>query len=197
MTMGKKIALLRKGRNMTQEALANALGVSNQAVSKWEQDTCCPDIGLLPKIADLFEISLDELFGREVRQQENALPWDDDGVLRAVLYAGQQLILGHEAGSRIEFCYEGPAINVESQFNVVCDCVAGNVHAGGSVTCDDVDGNIHAGGNVTCDCVEGNVCAGGNVNCDEANGNIQAGGNVYCDHAECENITAKGIVQIG
>ena len=50
---------------------------------------------------------------------------------------------------------------------------------------------------MTCDCVEGNVCAGGNVNCDEINGNLQAGGNVYCDHAECENITAKGIVQMG
>ena len=199
MTMGRKIALLRKGKNMTQEALANALGVTNQAVSKWELDTCCPDIALLPKIADLFEVTLDELFGREAPRQESnqALPWGDDGVLRAVVYVGRKLILGHEAGRRIEFCYEGPALNVESQFSVTCDDVQGNVHAGGSVNCDDVDGDVHAGGSVNCDCVDGNVYAGGSVNCDEINGNIQAGGNVHCDHAECESITAKGIVQLG
>lgn len=199
MTMGRKIALLRKGNNMTQEALAKALGVSNQAVSKWEQDVCCPDIALLPKIADLFEITLDELFGREAPQKEvpAQLPWEDDGVLRAVLYAGRQLILGHEACGRIEFCYEGPALNIESQFSVICDDVQGNVQAGGSVTCDDVDGNVHAGGSVNCDCIEGNVYAGGSINCDEINGSIQAGGNVHCDHAECDSITAKGIVQLG
>lgn len=184
MTMGRKIALLRKGQNMTQEALANALGVTNQAVSKWEQDSCCPDIALLPKIAELFEVTLDELFGREAPKQEPAgeLPWEDDGVLRAVIYVGRKLVLGHEAGNRIEFCYEGPALNVESQFGVICDRVHGSIRAGGSVTCDDVDGDIHAGGS---------------VNCDEVNGNIQAGGNVRCDHADCDNIIAKGIVQIG
>lgn len=199
MTMGRKIALLRKGQNMTQEALANALGVTNQAVSKWEQDSCCPDIALLPKIAELFEVTLDELFGREAPKQEPAgeLPWEDDGVLRAVIYVGRKLVLGHEAGSRIEFCYEGPALNVESQFGVICDRVHGSIRAGGSVTCDDVDGDIHAGGSVNCDCVDGNVYAGGSVNCDEVNGNIQAGGNVRCDHADCDNIIAKGIVQIG
>ena len=118
-------------------------------------------------------------------------------MLRAVLYAGRQLILGHEACGRIEFCYEGPALNIESQFSVICDDVQGNVQAGGSVTCDDVDGNVHAGGSVNCDCIEGNVYAGGSINCDEINGSIQAGGNVHCDHAECDSITAKGIVQLG
>ena len=197
MTMGKKIAALRKGQNMTQEALARALGVSNQAVSKWEQEICCPDIVLLPQIADLFEITVDELFGREPMKQKNHLPWEDDGVLRAVVYVGQKLILGHEVGSRIDFCYEGPALRVESQFNVICDRVQGNVQAGGSVTCDDVQGDIRAGGSVTCDCAEGDIYAGGNITCDEANGNVHAGGNVYCDHADGASITAKGIVQIG
>ena len=195
MKMGRKIAALRKGMNLTQEALANALGVTGQAVSKWEQDLCCPDIELLPKIADLFAVTLDELFGRDTGILAQALPWEDDGVLRAVVYVGRKLVLGHEAGSRIDFHYEGPALNVESQFNVVCDAVAGNVSAGGSVTCDDVQGGIRAGGSVTCDCAEGDIHAGGNITCDEANGNIQAGGNVYCDHIECDHINAKGIVQ--
>ncbi|MCD8119586.1 MAG: helix-turn-helix transcriptional regulator [Lachnospiraceae bacterium] len=63
--LGRKIALLRKERNWTQEMLAQVLGVSNQAVSKWESGICCPDVLLLPEIADQFGISLDELFGRE------------------------------------------------------------------------------------------------------------------------------------
>ena len=64
MTFGKQIIHYRKALGMTQEALANALGVSNQAVSKWETDQNCPDVQLLPALADLFGISLDTLFGR-------------------------------------------------------------------------------------------------------------------------------------
>jgi len=195
MTLGKNIAFYRKEKAMTQEALAVALGVTNQAVSKWEADACCPDIQLLPKLADLFGISLDALFGRANQLAEPIpavdLPWENDGVLRAVLYVGHSLILGHPAGERIEFCYEGPALNVESQFSVRCDEVGGDVKAGGSVTCDDVNGSINAAGSVTCDDVNGSIRAGGNVTCDEVSGSIQAGGDVHCDHAEGP-ITANG-----
>ena len=47
-TMGARILRRRKEKGLTQEALANQLGVSNQAVSKWEGDVCCPDLQLLP-----------------------------------------------------------------------------------------------------------------------------------------------------
>ena len=47
--MGARIARYRKENGLTQEALANRLGVTNQAVSKWEGDVCCPDIQLLPQ----------------------------------------------------------------------------------------------------------------------------------------------------
>lgn len=57
----EQIASLRKQKGMTQEELANALGVTNQAVSKWESAQCCPDIQLLPAIAKLFGVSVDEL----------------------------------------------------------------------------------------------------------------------------------------
>lgn len=58
-----QILFLRKQKGLTQEDLASALGVSGQAVSKWESAQCCPDITLLPKIASLFEVSIDELMG--------------------------------------------------------------------------------------------------------------------------------------
>lgn len=176
MTLGKNISRLRKEKGLTQEALANALGVTNQAVSKWEQDSCCPDIQLLPRLAELFGCSIDALFGRQIPSAEATypLPWEDDGVLRAVLFAGRQLILGHPAGERIEFQYEGPALNVHSQFNITCDSVGADVHAGGSVTCDSVYGNISAGGNVTCDEIFGNVQAGGDVRCDHLDSSAPA-----------------------
>ena len=59
----EQIAFLRKQKGLTQEQLANALGVTNQSVSKWESGQCCPDIQLLPAIAELFEVSVDELLG--------------------------------------------------------------------------------------------------------------------------------------
>ena len=65
-TLNETIAALRKERGMTQEELAALLGVSGQAVSKWESGICCPDIGLLPALADVFGVTLDKLMGREM-----------------------------------------------------------------------------------------------------------------------------------
>ena len=64
--INEQIAFLRKQKGLTQEELAIALGVTNQAVSKWESAQCCPDIQLLPAIADLFGVSADELLGRSI-----------------------------------------------------------------------------------------------------------------------------------
>ena len=61
MTLGKRIAALRRQRQLKQENLADLLGISPQAVSKWENDQTCPDIGLLPKLAEILGVSVDEL----------------------------------------------------------------------------------------------------------------------------------------
>lgn len=64
-TIGKQIASLRKEKGIKQEELANFVGVSIQAVSKWENGGV-PDTELLPKIADFFSVSVDSLFGRNI-----------------------------------------------------------------------------------------------------------------------------------
>ncbi len=64
-TLGTTIAKLRRERQIKQEELANFVGVSVQAVSKWENGGM-PDTELLPKIADFFHISIDTLFARDV-----------------------------------------------------------------------------------------------------------------------------------
>ena len=63
MLIGDKIRALRKNKNVTQTELAEALSVSSQSVSKWENHLSAPDITLLPVIARYFGITMDELFG--------------------------------------------------------------------------------------------------------------------------------------
>lgn len=63
-TIGKNIAKLRKAKGVTQDELARFVGVTAQAVSKWENGGV-PDTELLPKIAEYFNVSIDELFGKQ------------------------------------------------------------------------------------------------------------------------------------
>ena len=64
-SLGQRIARLRKNKGLTQEELGDKVGVSSQAVSKWETDSSVPDVMLLVKIANLFDISVDELLGND------------------------------------------------------------------------------------------------------------------------------------
>lgn len=64
-TMGARIASYRKQEKLTQEELGEKLGVSPQAVSKWENDASAPDISLLLPLADTLKVSVENLLGRE------------------------------------------------------------------------------------------------------------------------------------
>lgn len=70
MNIGNKIKVLRKEKGVTQEELANSVGVSFQAVSKWENNIALPDITLLPILAEYFGVSMDELFDFSLRKTE-------------------------------------------------------------------------------------------------------------------------------
>ena len=75
MQLNENIIRLRRARGLTQEDLARALGVSNQAVSKWESGLNCPDIQLLPALAEFFSVSTDELLGVERKAaMEDSVP---------------------------------------------------------------------------------------------------------------------------
>lgn len=90
-TIGGRIKYHRKRLGMTQEQLAARMGVSAQAVSKWENDLSCPDISILPELAALFGISVDELLGKssaetvrtaEPIEEEKQKPWSGSWSLR-------------------------------------------------------------------------------------------------------------------
>lgn len=284
------IILRRRGR-MTQEQLAGKLGLTFQAVSKWENGLSCPDITLLPQIAEIFGVTVDDLFrpispdepaaeadpepepaeepetvgeeppedfgaslgeaisrrvckalkgltklgeagfeGRISRQVEDAisaaadaggkgawafekdcclgscrepgqgaavdgLPWEDDGVYRAVLFRGKTLVTVPVEGKG-SICWQKDldhgllsAFRVEcgdisGPVFVQCGDVAGPVSAGGKVECGDVGGSVSAGGRVNCGDVGESASVCGDVACGDVKGDVKAGANVTADTIE-------------
>lgn len=169
---GQRIAQLRRERGMTQEAMAQKLGITNQAVSKWESDQCCPDIMQLPALADLLGITLDELFGRP-QSAPAELPWPDDNDLHAVCFLGHRLIKhqdiprgGAERGS-VRLDFSGTVDTIQSEFSVQCTntTVHGSIMAGDGVICGDVGGNAQAGDNLRCGNIHGMARAGESIYC--------------------------------
>ncbi len=127
--LGNKIKTLRKQKNISQEVLANYLGVSFQAVSKWETNTALPDVMLIPAIASFFGVSTDELFDFNIYEveknveaivEEHSKYWDTDKqkceqIIREGLkkYPGNDILLNcligvipipERSGEVIELC---------------------------------------------------------------------------------------------
>lgn len=72
MSMGSRISRLRKSKGFTQEYIAEALGVSRQAVYKWEKDQTCPDTGNLIALASLLGTTVDYLANGNVKQSSDS-----------------------------------------------------------------------------------------------------------------------------
>lgn len=89
MNIGKKIKLLRKENDITQEKLAAYLNVSCQAISKWENETASPDISLIVPIANFFSVTTDELFDRDKEKQKAEI---DEILAKASRLAQQGLV---------------------------------------------------------------------------------------------------------
>lgn len=92
--MGENIAVRRRAAGLTQEMLADRLGVTSQAVSKWERQLSCPDVSLLPAMAEIFGVDIDELFAggdTDAAAPIDGLPWEDDGRVRIAVFEGKRL----------------------------------------------------------------------------------------------------------
>ena len=71
--IGEKIKALRREQDMTQEELAEQLGITCQSVSRWETCTCYPDLELLPVIAGIFGVTMDHLMGLDTEAEQKAV----------------------------------------------------------------------------------------------------------------------------
>ena len=102
MDIGSKIRQLRYKASLTQEQLAEQLGLSAQAVSKWENAVAMPDISLLPELAEVFGVSIDELFDLTADQKmhriENCLGMQDE--LEPDVFRDYEAFLKEQTGGK-------------------------------------------------------------------------------------------------
>ncbi len=201
MNLGKTIQTLRKHKNLTQNELAEKLFVSYQAVSQWENGNTNPDISILPNIADVFGITIDELFGRtkqetikeECTYEEINIKNFDKNTLYVLLVEGNKLQKAIDYKEKlkhygdIEIKVNGDIKDVYSHFSIhVEGDVNGSVHAGDGVNCGNVGGSLTAGDGVNCGNITGTVTVGDSINCGNVGGSVTAG-----DSVNCGNITGS------
>lgn len=192
MKIGENIRALRQRKMLTQEQVAVHLGVSSQAVSKWETSANTPDIALLPALAELFGVTIDALFGRELRSVPEGLPQEDDGVIRIIQLRGRQVLAvaprmsADDLPIEIAFPYN---CNDRTQYFKVE--VYGHVIADGSI-----NGDVVCHQSVECAQINGDVCAQGNVKVNTINsiGSIQCSGIYDCYKLQANNIICSGSV---
>lgn len=131
MEFAEKLKSIRKQAGMSQEKLAEKLGVSRQAVTKWETDAGIPDIGNLRAISDLFHISIDELLGKDKEERvpsqylyESVTEYDIDGPKRYDMKFGgaKQLMVSGYDGEKIRVRLGSDTLpTIQNDFKVKID----------------------------------------------------------------------------
>lgn len=92
-TFGNMVAVLRKEKGMTQLELAEKMGVTDKAVSKWERDLSFPDVSSIPKLAEILEVSVDELMQVKADSKEDTTKKKIDEIID-VAFKGVALAMG-------------------------------------------------------------------------------------------------------
>lgn len=206
MKIGENIRALRLQKGLTQEQVAQQLGVTYQAVSKWENGTNTPDIGLLPEIAKLFGVMIDALFHQDAASPLEGLPVEDDGVIRIVQLRGRQVVAVTPRMSpddpAIEIAFPRNCndrtqyFKVEVYGHVIADgSINGDVVYHQSVQCAEINGNVRTTGNVTASSINtfGPVVCSGIYDCYNLQANrIECSGSVNAINLTCGQITHGG-----
>lgn len=209
-TLAANILKYRKKSGLSQDELAQRLGVTFQAVSKWENAKSAPDIAFLPIMADVFGCYIDELFSREVQIEKHydhcsEFSWADDTVIRGVVCEGRKILKCSDISDRFTFEIVGDPKNVQSECNIE---VKGNVmngcSAGGNISVEgNVSGGCGCGGDVTL--LEGSLSGGCNSGGDVTvrgsfSGGCNCGGDIVCGgdltgDINCGAVTVSGNIE--
>jgi len=204
--LAANIQKFRKKSGLTQEELAEKLGVTFQAVSKWENAKSAPDILFLPVMADLFGCYIDELFSREIQTERHfdhcsAFPWPDDTIIRGIVCEGRKILRVCD-GVTEKFTFEiiGEAKNVESECNItVKGNVTGSCRTGKAITVEgNVSGGCSAGGTVSVVKSVSGGCNAGNTVSVAGNlfGGCNAGVQVQCAGDITGDVSSKGLIKV-
>ena len=115
-TFGERIAEKRKSKGYTQEQLAEMMGVSAQAVSKWENDISCPDVMTLPTLAQKLGCTVDELLtGRESAPQPTIVPAENRKPFEQMML---KIVVNSNDGDRVRVNLPLPLLQVWLQSGV-------------------------------------------------------------------------------
>ena len=181
--LAANILKYRKKKGLSQEELANKLGVTFQAVSKWENAKAAPDIAFLPVMAEIFGCYIDELFSREVKTEIHydhcaQFPWPDDHTIRIFQTVGKKILKSQQGNACIEVSFPRNCNETTRQYFKVE--VFGNLVSDGSI-----NGDVVCHGHIHCHEINGDVCSQSSITAYEINSH----GRIAC----CEIKDAKCI----
>lgn len=206
MNIGNNIKYLRQQKNFTQEQIAERLGVSYQAVSKWENNANTPDIALLPGIASLFGVPIDVLFSENVTAFSDDFSFmKDDDVIRIVQMKGSkvikvtpsfspdvrpiEIVFPHDCNDRTQY------FKVEVYGHIVSDSsINGDVVCHQSILCSQINGDVKTSGNIKVNELSslGNIVCNNITDCYKLETkNIECSGNINSQNLTCSQITYK------
>ena len=186
MNIGKNIKQLRQQKNLTQEQVAEKLGVSYQAVSKWENNANTPDIALLPKIANLLGTSIDALFSVNIANYSDIHSFmKDDDVIRVVQMRGTKVLKVSSSFSPneppIEIAFPHDCNDSTQYFKVE---VYGHIIADSSI-----NGDVVCHQSIHSSTINGDVRSAGDIKVNELNGQ-----KIICKNiTDCYKLQAKTI----
>lgn len=204
MKIGSNIRTLRQRKGLTQEQVSTHLGVSYQAVSKWETGANTPDIALLPAIAALFNVTIDSLFSLDTPPvQESLLPQEDDDVIRIIQMKGKKLLsvtpkitpdsppieimFPHNCNDHTQY------FKVEVYGHLATDgSINGDVVCHQSIQCSQINGNVHADGDIKANEVNsmGKIVCRGIYECYKLQANhIECAGDIHSANLTCPHQT--------
>jgi len=215
--ISNNIKKYRRENELSQEALAERLGITSQAVSKWECMQSIPDIESIVALCELFSISMDKLVldkdsevivkeviiekeSEDTREEKHynrqgflnkvyfdALP--DDGDLRVLQFKGRRLLRENDYDPKIHI-----PLSID---NRLFPEKTVNVHIVGSADIEgDISGSVNAGDSVSCGTVGASVRAGDSVNCGNIGASVHAGDSVNCGNVGA-SVTAGDSVNCG
>ena len=122
-TLGSRIAQFRKEKGYTQDDLAQMLDISPQAVSKWENDLTCPDISLLPKLAQILGVSVDTLLSGKTEPIAQIVPVEERKDLKDMML---RIIVDSAEGDKVRVNLPLALVQVALDMGLELPQVSGN-----------------------------------------------------------------------
>ena len=122
-TIGKRIAYHRREKELTQEELAQKLGLSAQAVSKWENDQTCPDIQLLPTLCGILGITTDELLSGKPQPAVQMATTQTKKKLEDMVL---RIVVDTDEGDKVRINLPMPLIKIAMEVGVQLPQITGN-----------------------------------------------------------------------